>query len=94
LKVVWSPEALEDLEEAIGYLAARNPTAATKLATAVIATVEQRATEPLDGPEHVLRNGERVRGWPHRPFRVYYQRTPEAFFVVRVYHQRREPIAR
>lgn len=94
MKIVWSPEALEDLEAAVGYLATRNPAAATNLATGVLTVVEKLATEPLDGPEHVLQNGERVRAWPHRPFRIYYQRAADAFLVVRVYHQRREPITR
>lgn len=93
MKIVWSPEALDDLEAAVGYLATRNPAAATNLATGILATVEELATGPLDGPEHVLRSGERVRGWPHWPFRIYYQRAADVFLVVRVHHQRREPIA-
>jgi hypothetical protein len=28
------------------------------------------------------------------PYRVYYQRTSHALLVVRIYHQRREPITR
>ncbi len=94
MKVIWSPEALEDIEEAIDYLAERSPPAAEKLATGILALAERLATERLEGPEHVLGNGERVHGWPFPPFRIYYQRRPDALFVVRVYHQRREPIAR
>lgn len=37
MNVVWSPEALEDIEEAIDYLAERSPPAAEKLAAGVVA---------------------------------------------------------
>jgi hypothetical protein len=32
--------------------------------------------------------------WPFPPFRIYYQRETDALLVVRIYHQKREPIAR
>ena len=92
MRIVWAPEAADDLETAVAYLAQRNPAGAHKLALAVFELVERLADEPLDGPEHILRNGERVRGWPLPPFRLYYQRQSAAFRVVRLYHQKREPI--
>jgi len=46
------------------------------------------------GPSHVLRNDDVVHGWPMKPFRIYYQRDSASFRVVRIYHQRREPITR
>ena len=70
MNVIWSPEALEDVEEAIDYLVERSPPAAERLAAAIIALVERLATEQLEGPEHVLGNGERVHGWPLPPFRI------------------------
>ena len=94
MNVIWSPEALADLEVAVDYLAERSLPAAERLATGIVALVERLALEPLEGAEHLLGNGERVRGWLFPPFRVYYQRRPDALVVVRVYHQRREPIAR
>ncbi|MBS2011771.1 MAG: type II toxin-antitoxin system RelE/ParE family toxin [Deltaproteobacteria bacterium] len=94
MKVLWSPEALDDLGAAVDYLAERSPPAAEKLVVGITALVERLATEPLDGPEHALANGDRVRGWPFAPFRIYYSRTPDALLVVRIYHQRREPITR
>jgi plasmid stabilization system protein ParE len=92
-EIIWSPEALDDIEAAVDYLMLRSPPAAERLATSVVAIVERLATEPLDGPEHILTGGERVRGWPFPPFRIYYQRSPQTLLVVRIYHQRREPIA-
>ncbi len=92
MSIVWSPEAVEDVEAAIEYLIARNPQAAERLAGGIVVLIERLAEGGLDGPEHVLKNGERVRGWPYPPFRVFYQRKVGDLLVVRVYHQRREPI--
>jgi plasmid stabilization system protein ParE len=94
LSILWSPEALADVEAALDYLGERSPPAAERLAIGIVSLIESLATEPLEGPEHVLQNGDRVRGWPYPPFRIYYQRTAEGLLVVRVYHQRRAPIAR
>jgi plasmid stabilization system protein ParE len=94
LRIIWSPEAADDFEAAIAYLAARNPPAARRLASAMFALIERLASEPLDGPACALRTGESVRGWPLPPFRVYYDRTSDALRIVRIYDQRREPIAR
>ena len=71
MNIIWSPEALEDIEVAVDYLAERSPAAAERLATGILALVERLAIEPLEGPEHVLGDGERVRGWrsPHSPIR-------------------------
>ncbi len=94
MKIVWSPEAADDLEGAVEYLAGESPAAAAKLGHGILALVDRLATEPLDGPKHVLKTGQTVRGWPFPPFRVYYQRTDDALLIVRVYHQKREPIVR
>lgn len=74
MNIIWSPEALTDLEEAIDYLVERSPAAAEKLATGIVTLVERLAAEEIDGPEHILGKGERVRGWPFPPS----DRAPEA----------------
>ena len=94
MKIVWSPEAGDDLETAVQYLAERNAAAAARMAIDILGLIERLAVEPIDGPEHVLTSGERVRGWPYPPFRVYYERRDEGLVVLRIYHQRRLPIAR
>jgi len=71
-----------------------NPAAARRLVASVLGLIEWLVIEPVLGPSHVLRNGDVVHGWPLKPFRVYYQRDSASFRVVRIYHQRREPITR
>jgi len=94
LKIIWSPEAADDFESAVTYLVGVNPAAARRLVASVLGLIEWLAVEPVLGPSHVLKNGDVVHGWPLKPFRVYYQRDSASFRVVRIYHQRREPITR
>lgn len=90
--IVWSPQAADDFDAAVSFLAERNPIAANKLATGVLELVERLAQEPLEGPEKVLTTGDVVRSWPYPPFRLFYRRVHDTFQVVRLYHQKRVPI--
>jgi len=94
VKVTFAPEALEDLSATTEYIAQHDPMAAATLVERVFDMIEQLAAGGLDGPEQVLRSGERVRSWPVPPLRIYYCRMPDGFSVLRVYHQAREPLAR
>jgi plasmid stabilization system protein ParE len=69
LRIVWAPEAADDLDAAVGYLAERNAGAASKLAESVVALVEWLASTPVDGPsegdrERIL-DGQGTRGQVH-----------------------------
>ena len=94
MKIVFAPEAEQDLLAALDFLADRNPTAAAQLFGNVSALVRRLADGDFEGPELRLRSGEIVRSWPVSPYRLYYQRSDDELRVVRVYHQARRPIAR
>lgn len=93
MNVLFSPEALDDLREAVDYIAARNPAAAERLVDRIFALIDRVASRELEGPEVRLRSGEIVRSWPVNPLRFYYQRQAESFVVLRVYHQARAPLS-
>lgn len=88
----YSEAAVSDLEAALEHVRTFNSLAATQLAERVLSAVESLAAGEFEGPEQVLASGERVRSWPVRPLRLYYQRTNEALHVVRIYHQSRRPL--
>jgi plasmid stabilization system protein ParE len=46
----------------------------------------------LDGPRSTLRSGLEVHSWPIPPLRIYYRREPNAFHILRIYHQSRRPL--
>ena len=94
MKIVWSPEAAEDFDHAVTYLLEVNPSAGRKLVASVLGLVEWLASEPVLGPSHFLKNDEVVHGWPLRPFRIYYQRDADSLRVIRIYHQKRDPVTR
>jgi plasmid stabilization system protein ParE len=94
LKIVFAPEAEEDLLAALDFLAARRPAAAAQLLGSVGTLVRRLADGDFEGPEARLRSGETVRSWPVSPYRLYYQRSYDELRVVRIYHQARRPIAR
>jgi len=94
LKVRFSPRARHDLQSAVEYVAAQNPTAAAELTEQLLSTIEKLAQGEFQGTEVRLRSGAVVRTWPVVPYRIYYRRSDEALEVVRVYHQARRPIAK
>jgi plasmid stabilization system protein ParE len=94
LRVIFSPEAEQDLSAAVEFLTARRPSAAADLLANVSSLVRHLAAGEFDGPQTHLPSGEVVRSWPLSPFRLYYQREDDTLRVLRVYHQARRPIAR
>jgi plasmid stabilization system protein ParE len=94
VSIYFSPEAMADLEAAIGYLNERNPTAARELHRRIFAAIDKLARRDFDGPEQALHTGHLVRSWPVPPIRIYYQRRPDALWIVRLYHQAQPPIVR
>lgn len=93
MRVTFAPQAVEDLRIVVGYIAQHSPAAAERLADRVFELVDRLAEGAFDGPEYTLTSGERVRSWPVVPLRIDYQRATDELRILRVYHQKREPIA-
>ena len=94
MRISFSPEAEVDFARVVDYLAQRNPAAAADQGRRIFAVIDKLAEGRFEGPEQTLTTGELVRSWPVPPVRVYYQRRPDALWIVRLYHQARPPIAR
>ena len=94
MKVTYTEEAVADIVDAIAYLNERSPTAAAKLDAGIVRCIERLADRDFEGPVSRLRSGAVVRSWGVPPFRIYYRRHPDELVIVRVYHQKRRPIAR
>jgi plasmid stabilization system protein ParE len=92
--VHFSPEAEEDFGALVRHLADRSPDKAAAFGRRIFAIIDQLDAGDFDGPEQMLTTGDVVRSWPVSPVRIYYQRRPDAFWVLRIYHQARAPIAR
>jgi plasmid stabilization system protein ParE len=94
LKVIFAPEAEQDLLTAMEFLRSRNPAVAAQLYSNITALVGRLADGDFEGPQHRLRSGAIVRSWPVPPYRIYYQRGENMLRIVRIYHQARRPITR
>lgn len=86
--------ALAEFEACVDYISKHNTSAATELAAEVFATIDMIAAGDFEGPESLLRTGQRVRSWPVPPLRIYYQRRDDVLRVLRIYHQSRRPITK
>jgi len=89
MKVLWSPEAIQDLTALQSYIAQDNPAAAQRVALRIIETVEHLLP---DNP-HMGRPG-RVPGTrelviPRTPYIVPYRVHRHALEILRVYHAAR-----
>ena len=89
MKLVWSPEALEDLRDLHAYIARDNPAAATKLVRRIVSRVaEQLPANPETGrPGRVPGTRELVIA--RTPFLVPYRLGPGRIEILRVYHAAR-----
>lgn len=94
MTVHFAPQAEADFAAIVEYLAERNPAAAAALGERIFSVIDRLARKEFEGPEQTLVSGEVVRSWSVPPLRVYYQRQPSAFWVLRVYHGAQRPIVK
>ena len=93
MSIRWTASAHRDYAAAVTYLAERDIRAARRLVERVRLALVDLGEGRVEGPAFTLTNGEEVRGWLVSPFRIYYQRDGQTLVVLRLYDQRRAPIA-
>jgi toxin ParE1/3/4 len=86
MRLIWSPEAIDDLAHLRRYIARENPAAAKRIVDAIVATTENRLTRfPKSGrPGRVHGTYELV--IPRTPYIVPYRIGGDTVEIVRVYH--------
>lgn len=95
MKIVFAPEAVEDLAAAIEYLSERDARAAVATDRQRLPVIDRLAAREFEGPELELRRtGERVGSWPAPPFRIHDRREGDDLILLRIYHSSRQPITR
>ena len=91
-KIIFSPQAIADLEEVVRYIAEENPDAAVRVGNALIDRVAILENFPLLGSLYPKRPG--VRKLVLRPYIIFYRFREQDNFVdiLRYWHgARREP---
>ena len=95
MKVTWSSAASRDFHDAVTYLMARNPDATAQLVAGVEHAIELLADGRFSGPEVMLPTGDIAHAWSVYPYRLYYDRRgDDELRILRLFHQRRQPIER
>lgn len=92
MRLVWTPLALERVEEAAGYVAGERPEAARRWARSLFSVVGRLESFPEGGrlvPE--LPHRRDLREVIHAGYRVIYRVEPEQVSVLTVRHGRRLP---
>lgn len=90
LDILWSDRAKDDLAAIGDYIAADNPTAATRWVERLVADVERAAEMPLAGrvvPEYADRHD--IREVLRRTYRIVYRVRAEAIEVLTIFEGHR-----
>ncbi len=91
-KVIFSPQAIADLEAAVRFIAQENPEAAVRVGNALIDRVAMLENFPLLGSPYAKRPG--VRKLVSRPYLIFYRfrETENVVDILRYWHgAQREP---
>jgi toxin ParE1/3/4 len=91
-KIIFSPQAIADLEVAVRFIAQENPEAAVRVGNALIDRVAMLENFPLLGSPYVKRPG--VRKLVSRPYLIFYRfrKAENAVDILRYWHgAQREP---
>jgi toxin ParE1/3/4 len=88
-EIVFSPQALEDLGEAVRYIARDNPEAAERVGNALIDRVLVLRKFPMLGPPYRKRQG--VRTLVSGPYMIFYRvlEKEERIEILRYWHAAR-----
>ena len=91
MQILWLPKAVENLEEIRAYIAQERPAAAARVAQKIQQTVAMLADHPQLG-KPLLRDGFRQIQVAGLPFVIPYKVIDGKLVIVRVFHNRQEPI--
>lgn len=87
--LVWSPQALRDLESIRAYLAEDSPVYADLVIRRVVAAVERLSDFPESGRIVPERNSSEIREVIVRPYRIVYRLRPGVVEIATVFRASR-----
>ena len=91
-KVIWDDEALEELGQAVRYIAQKNPSAARKIGEMILQKAGSLGAFPQLGKVFRKLNREDVRETPIPPYRIIYhvKDLERSVRILRVWHSARQ----
>jgi addiction module RelE/StbE family toxin len=88
-RILWSPQALLDLEAIRDYIARDSPRYAELVLRRLVAAVERLETFPQSGRIVPERNTEDIREVIVKPYRIVYRLRPQQVEIVTVFRASR-----
>ena len=89
-KLIWSPQAFEDMEKILAYFEERN--GSSEYGNKLLQKIEKRLKHYLLWPQWGQRDGKsRRRFFVCENYSVYYRFTKTVFEVIKVWDGRRDP---
>jgi plasmid stabilization system protein ParE len=90
--LVFSPEAVTDVEDALTFVRERHPIAASRLRERLERALDDLAGGRFHGREVRVSDGATVQRWVCAPFVIYYRRDDTTLAIGRILHSSRKPI--
>jgi toxin ParE1/3/4 len=88
VRVEWTPLAIAQLDEAMGYIAADRPAVALEWLESLLGEAERLADFPDSGRVAPEAARDDVREIIMSPYRLVYRRDHDAVFITMVLHER------
>jgi toxin ParE1/3/4 len=88
-RIIWAPQAIEDLEAIRAYVARDSPHSAELLVERLVSAVERLEANPLSGRVVPEVGDEALREVIHGSYRIVYRLRPDLFEIVTVFHAAR-----
>jgi len=86
MKVVFTDEALQNLDEILGYTAIHYPTVYAALVVRLRSVIARVAEWPDSAQEVIGRPGVRVVPLIRYPYKVFYRKTDETVEILYIHH--------
>ena len=85
-RVVWAPQAIEDVEAIRAYVARDSPHFADLLVERIVSAVARLENHPLSGRVVPEVDDESIREVIHGNYRIVYRARPDVVEIVTVFH--------
>jgi addiction module RelE/StbE family toxin len=89
MRLIWSPQAVEDVEAIRSYVARDSEHYASLLVERIVAAVDRLEAFPLSGRVVPEIGDESLREIVYRNYRIVYRVKPEAVEIITVFHAAR-----
>jgi plasmid stabilization system protein ParE len=91
MRVVFTDEALRDLDEILSFIAVNHPTISSSFQQRLRTVLRRIGTWPKSAEEVKQRPGVRVVPLVRYPYKIFYQTTSNVVEVLHLHHAARQP---